>query len=296
MAYTKLHQIELLPGRQVEFVHEIIHVEIPPETTASFRAPHVQKYCELIFFCAGIREIKIGEKVYTFQAGDIMAVRPDELHSSRNLPCMLDRYYLHIPPDTFSALKDGEALMRVFYARERYEGNRIRLHEEAQRTIHDLLVRLDHTVRFSDSLTKDAEALACVIQILALLSAHTHKGHFPGPTRSELLLQILSFMENAFAQEHVIADITLHFGVSRSSLWRMFKSELGMTPHQYLQNIRLENARLLLSADNDVLSTAMQCGFSDSSHLIRHFKARYGITPHKYQRMQGERTGGEAEG
>lgn len=295
MAYTKLHQIELLPGRQVEFVHEIIHVEIPPEEKTSFRKPHLQKYCELIFFCAGIREIKIGEKVHTFQAGDIMAVRPDELHSSRNLPCMLDRYYLHIPPDTFSVLKDGEALMRVFYARERYEGNCIRLNEDAQRTVHDLLVRLDHTVRFSDSLTKDAQALACVIQILALLGEHTQKGRLPGPTRNELLLQILSFMENAFAQERVIADITLHFGVSRSSLWRMFKSELGITPHQYLQNIRLENARLLLNTDSDVLSTAMQCGFSDSSHLIRHFKARYGVTPHKYQRMHAQRQREENE-
>ena len=116
MAYTKLHTIELFPERRIQFVHEIFQVEIPPNTKSTFRKTHQQDYCELIFFCAGVREIKIGEQIYTFQAGDILAVRPDEPHSSRNLPCMLDRYYLHIPPDTFSVLKDGDALMRVFYA------------------------------------------------------------------------------------------------------------------------------------------------------------------------------------
>ena len=286
MAYTKLYTITLSPDKHIEFVHEIIHIQVPPEETALFRPLHRQDYCELIFFCAGMREIKIGDTVHTFQAGDILSVRPDEAHGSRNLPCMLDRYYLHIPPDTFSFLKDGDALMRVFFARGYCEGNHIRLPEDAQRVVHEWLVRIDHTVRFSDSPTRDAQSLACVMQLLSLLGDHMQKGLSPSPTRSELLLQILSFMENAFAQEHLLQDITQHFGVSRSSLWRLFKSELHMTPHQYLQNVRLENARLMLGCGCDVLTTAMQCGFSDSSHLIRHFKARYGLTPLKYRQLQ----------
>lgn len=285
MAYTKLYTIALSADKHIEFVHEIIHIQVPPEETAPFRQPHQQDYCELIFFCAGVREIKVGENVYSFQAGDILSVRPGEAHCSRNLPCMLDRYYLHIPPDTFSFLQDGDALMRVFFGRGACEGNHIRLSEDAQRTAHDLLVRIDHTVRFSASATRDAESLACVIELLSLLSDHMQKGLHLAPTRSELLLQILSFMENAFAQEHILQDITAHFGVSRSSLWRLFKGELHMTPHQYLQNVRLENARLLLASGSDVLTAAMRCGFADSSHLIRHFKARYGTTPLKYQRL-----------
>lgn len=286
MAYTKLHTVELFPNRTIEFVHEIIHITIPPETRSAFQRPHTQDYCELIFFCAGMREIKIGDTVHRFQAGDLLAVRPDEAHCSRNLPCMLDRYYLHIPPHTFDALRDGDALLRLFFARPPYAGNRIRLPEDAQRAVRELFVRLDHTVRFSSSATKSAESLSCIIELLCLLNECTQKIPSPIPTRSELLLRILSFMENAFAQEHVIQDVTQHFGVSRSSLWRLFKGELNTTPHEYLQNIRLENARLLLHSGCDVLTTAMRCGFADSSHLIRLFKARYGMTPLKYQRAQ----------
>ncbi len=79
-------------------------------------------------------------------------------------------------------------------------------------------------------------------------------------------------------------NIIKNFGISRSSLWRLFKSELNTTPNDFVYNTRLKNAALLLKRGYDVTTTAEMCGFSDCSHFIKKFKEHYKMTPLKYKK------------
>jgi len=61
---------------------------------------------------------------------------------------------------------------------------------------------------------------------------------------------------------------------------RQFKQTVGVTPHHYLTQKRLELAQALLTKTELPLSEiAYTAGFSDQSHLARHFRHALGTTP-----------------
>ena len=67
------------------------------------------------------------------------------------------------------------------------------------------------------------------------------------------------------------------------TLLRDFKKEMGITPHAYRMNLRIEMAKELLQRGMSISQTAQKCGFFDQSHLHRHFKAITAVTPKEYR-------------
>lgn len=74
--------------------------------------------------------------------------------------------------------------------------------------------------------------------------------------------------------------------LSKFHFCRAFKRTTGVTPHQYQLRIRIEKAcRLLRSRSLEPMSLAniaVECGFTDQSHLSRVFTRIVGTTPGKY--------------
>lgn len=72
--------------------------------------------------------------------------------------------------------------------------------------------------------------------------------------------------------------------LSPSRLRHLFKSEIGLTPAQYLKRLRLEGARKLLEESFLRLKEVMpRVGVSDESHFVRDFKKAHGLPPIKYR-------------
>jgi len=72
-------------------------------------------------------------------------------------------------------------------------------------------------------------------------------------------------------------------GLSRAHLIRAFRREYHITPHAFLTDKRVREARKLLRAGQAPADVAIQCGFADQAHFTRHFKARTGVTPGQYR-------------
>lgn len=285
MAFTKPYRINFSDRgeKYLEFLHEIINTPLKEELSLNgeFKAPHTQEFCEIIFYNSGNRMARIGENEFMFSAGDIFVVRPDEEHAGKSVPCVLDRYYLHISPDAFSDLKDGENLMNIFFGREKYSGNKITPTAEKQEIIRKSLMNINHTVRFGNEKTKNLEAYGMIIELLGVINSCMETDKTP---KDKMLLNILSFIENSYPESDVMENVLKHFSISRSSLWRMFKMQMNTAPYSYLLKVRLENARIMLDGGMDVTTASMQCGFSDCSHFIKKFKEKYGVTPYKYKK------------
>jgi AraC family transcriptional regulator len=75
---------------------------------------------------------------------------------------------------------------------------------------------------------------------------------------------------------------------SASRFWHLFRNAVGSSPCQYVIQRRLKRAmELLLNTDNSLVEIAMECGFSDQSHLIRLFKRHTGMTPKRMRLTRG---------
>lgn len=88
-----------------------------------------------------------------------------------------------------------------------------------------------------------------------------------------------------------LADLAAHAHIGDRQLTRIFKAELGMTPHAYVESARVEVARDRLESTVDTLErVAVSCGFGTVDTLVRAFRRRLDTTPTEYRRRF--RTGG----
>ncbi|MFE9680497.1 GlxA family transcriptional regulator [Streptomyces sp. NPDC006285] len=93
--------------------------------------------------------------------------------------------------------------------------------------------------------------------------------------------------------DQVLADPTVPYsldalarqaGVSARHLGRLFRHELGLTPGQYLEAVRLEAAQALLEGGTDTMEeVARNAGFGSSESLRRIFRQSVGVSPTVYR-------------
>ena len=130
-----------------------------------------------------------------------------------------------------------------------------------------------------------AESLANVLAV-HLLRNYAGRAARPvtdasaGPTRA--VSDAVRFINENYAHELSLADIGEAASLSPFHLARMFKKAMGMSPHQYLVQVRVNSARALLTSGagrRSLAEVAAAVGFADQSHLTRQFKRVLGVTP-----------------
>jgi AraC-like DNA-binding protein len=94
--------------------------------------------------------------------------------------------------------------------------------------------------------------------------------------------RVCSYIEENFAQGISLHELARHVALSPYYLLRMFRSEVGMPPYVYLENVRVRRAQKLIEAGKPLAEAAVEAGFSSQSHMTRHFKRIIGATPGQY--------------
>ncbi len=79
-----------------------------------------------------------------------------------------------------------------------------------------------------------------------------------------------------------LADLAAASGLGRFQLLRSFARSVGLTPHAYLVQRRVETARHLIVEGAALADAAAAAGFADQSHMTRAFARRFGLTPGAY--------------
>jgi AraC family transcriptional regulator of adaptative response / methylphosphotriester-DNA alkyltransferase methyltransferase len=73
-------------------------------------------------------------------------------------------------------------------------------------------------------------------------------------------------------------------GVSASQLSRIFRAAYGMTPGEYLSQVRVRHAKQMLQDEaNAIIDVAYEVGFESLSAFYRFFKKHAGVTPREYR-------------
>jgi AraC-like DNA-binding protein len=91
------------------------------------------------------------------------------------------------------------------------------------------------------------------------------------------------YIESSFQDAVSLEQISSISNLSAFHLIRVFQREVGLSPHAYLTQVRVERARALILQGWTLASAAAETGFTDQSHLTRHFKRILGITPGQYR-------------
>ena len=127
-----------------------------------------------------------------------------------------------------------------------------------------------------------------------MIAAWDDDGALPGTARavSPSIRGVIEFIEANFSQALSMAELAGLCGLSLHRFITVFRSQVGIPPHQYICRTRVRQARLLLRQGVPAAAVAIDTGFCDQSHLSRHFKRQCGVTPGRFTgaRRDGPRT------
>ena len=94
------------------------------------------------------------------------------------------------------------------------------------------------------------------------------------------------FIDNYYADNIDLDNISGQAHFSKFHFIRLFKSIYGKTPNNYLIEIRMDNAKILLAKGHSVLETSIMVGFDSPTSFAGMFKKIAGQTPSAFQREQ----------
>jgi transcriptional regulator GlxA family with amidase domain len=134
-----------------------------------------------------------------------------------------------------------------------------------------------------------AVSLACAKGLLVVAQRQGGQSQF-----SPLLLPMSDPLTplgkvQAYVMEHLsepfsVGRLAEIGGTSERSIARLFVTEIGVTPHDFIEGVRLDHARNLLEATELALKTvAFDCGFATPDRMRGAFQRRLGVSPQQYR-------------
>ena len=145
----------------------------------------------------------------------------------------------------------------------------LRAHEAA--AAGDRLAASEHTLRAVRLLVRRYARVAAV-------------GAVDGDAGSRVVAESAAVLRARLVDPPSVDELARMAGCSPFALIRAFRRHVGLPPHAYLTQCRVDRARALLVGGSDVASTALAVGFADQAHLTRHFRRHVGVPPARFAR------------
>lgn len=268
-------------------VLEITHFEMP--SSAQVTQERIVKDYEIDFFTSGNGKMFLDDKCYNISPQYVMFRRPGQRCHS-------------IPPYSCYALTLNffpEMNIRNDYSRKRLGElqpdidhpcfnilspyMRVRTASSYQKIfsqLHDLKIQncKNHEEKYETFLTD------------LFLNLLTDAVHQINNTDSHIELHpalqtLCRYLQANFRKKITLSDMAAVTNMSPNYLHRLFLKQIGSTPNDYLQKLRLEQAcQLLIDTDNLIEWVSEQSGFNSVSYFTKRFKMHYDITPMEFRK------------
>lgn len=133
-----------------------------------------------------------------------------------------------------------------------------------------------------------ADALACRHMIYDILSRILKT--YPDDVMRQRTDSIPVQNAMSYIQEHLryslsLSEVANHLFIAEVTLRRHFKTEIGMTPRQYIEDLVLYQAALQLKMTSlSIKEISNKLGFRDQFYFSKRFSKRYCLSPQEYRR------------
>lgn len=236
---------------------------------------HSHEHAEIFVHILGKMDLFIENKVYSHSGNEIRLYAPWELHFGKSdLDQDMEWYQISIDN---SFLKSNAVLADKIINRERGSGNVFisKKHESIVSLLKEIFSK-------QESKLKEHYLFANIVKILCILNEPENNiGVKQG--KNENLQVILEATNQNLTHIKSVENISALTHFSPSYIHRLFKSNLNITPHQYIIMKKLSLAKELLEKGHTIYDACFDSGFSDYSNFITIFRKHFGITPRCFQ-------------
>ena len=132
-----------------------------------------------------------------------------------------------------------------------------------------------------------AESIATALAAHLLQNYATSKQIFRQYTdglSKHILKRSIEYINEHLHESLSLATIAAELGMSQYYFCRLFKQSMGISPHAYLTQQRVEKSKQLLKhKEIKLFDIAADCGFANPSHFAKCFRKQTGISPHQFR-------------
>lgn len=229
------------------------------------------------FIKSGFGTITVNKKTYPQKSGNIILTRPHQtalFSADGEQPW---EYFWF----AFSGAFAAELVERTFFKNERFE---YRMKDDA---ICDLII--ESAVELEKSENQDIYGLAVLFRLLDFLISQS-KFNLPlkssdsgGHSYNSYTHKAQEYINLNYNKHIQTGDIAKALNIDRTHFYRIFKTDTGLSPEEYLINFRIQKAKQFLDETELSISTVAQyVGYSYASFYSIFYK-KTGLTPSKYR-------------
>lgn len=251
---------------------------------------------ELVIVTSGSCKIQIDSQSFVLNAGEYIIIPPGKPHISRVTEENVQRYCIHfdwiiqatsyhkthyifgtkIPVD-FKIKQAPSFVPEGLFSGSMPEDNQIQA----------LLASFVSNWKLGDQVNIGI-CRGILLQILYSLLLHGSKEKARTfLTARNLAYDIKEKLDSAPHEILSIKEILQDMRYSYEHMMRIFTSEFGISPLQYLNRTRIERAKLLLrEKELNVAEVADKVGFNDCAYFVRFFRKHTNMTPGQFARGQ----------
>lgn len=245
---------------------------------------HGHDFCELAFIESGQGIHTIGNRDYHLRKGDIFIIKGNEKHGFFALENVKIFNIMFNVSDL--VMEDCGTLSGfwILFVHEQFSDflSHMRLKDEdyEQMLRWCNLLQREYTERTPGYVTVCHSVL---MQLIVFLSRK-----FQIPLKDEKNMDIrltktVVYMQLNFQNKITVENLAEIAGFSSRHFTRMFTQVYGMSPIEFLNELRLNHAKMLLeSGSYKVIEVAALCGFQDSNYFSRYFKEKSGCAPSEW--------------
>lgn len=229
---------------------------------------------------AGAMEIDCGHcgEKHILQPYDLLLTEADEVYSSRALGLPPWRYFsISASKEKLGLLLDSEGGKQVtlpHFTRGAVKNNKLRqLFSKLHSSLNDERTTLEQESLLSDWVTSINEIYSDSQN--SLRNRRTY-------SESESIRRVREFIHENIAENIELRELAEVARLSPFHLNRSFSAQIGLPPHEFQNQLRIEKAAKLIAQKKPLAEIAFDTGFSDQSHFNRFFKRYTGVTPKKF--------------
>ena len=165
--------------------------------------------------------------------------------------------------------------------------------ENASRKVHPFnpalrwLVRrlMDETASYPASSHRAEAGIALRTLICAVLVESMRQMLMPPTVPKQFVAAAVAYLRQHLHEPVGMADLVRHVGFSRARMFDMFKAQTGLTPHDYLQRMRIEQAQEQLRRTKlSVTEIGLAVGFSSGQYFSTVFGRYSGVSPTQFRK------------
>jgi AraC-like DNA-binding protein len=255
----------------------------------SVSQPEYNESLFISFIRNGFFEYKTFRKDDELHVGRLLVSKPGYEHITRHIDNQ---------PDTTTGFEFSAAFFRIvqdqystragwFLKNNDIHSLMLRSNAELDYLHHRILQMLKR--KASNSLQVDEMVMDLLEKVMQRISGDREEVASIGDSLQQFHL---GTVENAreYILQHFNENISLHqlaqhCYVSPFHFSRIFKSVMNVSPHQYLAEVRLNHAKILLTTTDDpVTDIAFACGYNSIEHFATAYRGKFKTNPTRYRK------------